>query len=61
MEFDVWTARTQTPELRAQAIRSLQRLAPDSVRSQFAIGEDGGFDIESASFWLTTAPASIAA
>jgi ubiquinone/menaquinone biosynthesis C-methylase UbiE len=54
MEFDVWTARTRTPEARAQAIRSLQTVAPDIVRSHFAIGEDGGFDIESATF--TVAP-----
>ena len=50
MEFDVWTARTRTPELRAQAIRSLQSVAPDLVRSHFAIGADGGFDIQSATF-----------
>ena len=50
MEFDVWTARTATPAIRADAVRSLQTLAPDLVKSHFAIDEAGSFDIQSATF-----------
>lgn len=59
MAFDVWTSRTRTPEVRVQAIRSLQSLAPDIVQSHFAIGQDGSFNIESASFSLSPAQPSI--
>ncbi|CAH2601992.1 SAM-dependent methyltransferase YafE (UbiE paralog) [Rhodovastum atsumiense] len=48
MEFPVWVARTRTPPLHAQAIRSLQDGAPVAVRAHFAIGADGSFDIEAA-------------
>lgn len=48
MEFAVWTARTRTPELHARAIRALQDGAPAAVRTHFAIGEDGSFDLEAA-------------
>jgi SAM-dependent methyltransferase len=48
MEFAVWTARTRTPALHAEAIRSLQRSAPAAVREHFSVGEDGSFDIETA-------------
>lgn len=53
MDFCVWTARTKTPPEMATAIRSLQRGAPEGVKAYFAIGEDGGFDLDSASFVLT--------
>ncbi|WP_042702326.1 class I SAM-dependent methyltransferase [Azospirillum sp. B506] len=43
MEFPVWTARTNTPDLHAQAIRSLQRSAAEEVRIHFDITEDGSF------------------
>lgn len=43
MEFAVWTARTRTPDLHAQAIRSLQRIASAEVRGHFDITEDGSF------------------
>lgn len=48
MEFPVWTARTRTPPLLVEAIRTLQRGAPEVVQRQFAIGDDGSFDIEGA-------------
>ncbi len=43
MEFPVWTARTRTPDLHAQAIRSLQRSAAAEVRNHFDITDDGSF------------------
>lgn len=43
MEFPVWTARTRTPDLHAQAIRSLQRSAAAEVRAHFDITDDGSF------------------
>ena len=52
MDFPVWVARTKTPVEMATAIRRLQHGAPDGVKQQFAISEDGGFDIESAFFKL---------
>jgi SAM-dependent methyltransferase len=48
MEFPVWIARTRTPSIHADAIRSLQTGAPAIVREHFAIADDGSFDIESA-------------
>ena len=48
MEFVSWIARTRTPPHHAEAIRSLQRGAPAPVRSHFAIGADGSFDLEAA-------------
>ena len=50
MDFPVWTARTRTPSLHVDAIRSLQETAPPAVRDHFAIGPDGSFDIDAASF-----------
>ncbi len=52
MEFASWIARTQTPPEFAAAIRQLQRAAPEEVRAHFATGDDGSFDIESATFVL---------
>lgn len=47
MEFPAWTARTRTPTTHAEAIRSLQAVAPAIVREHFAVGPDGSFDLES--------------
>ncbi|UPG72954.1 methyltransferase domain-containing protein [Roseomonas gilardii subsp. gilardii] len=52
MEFPVWAARTRTPPEMTTAIRALQDGAPAQVRAHFAIGPDGSFDIEVASFSL---------
>ena len=52
MEFPVWTARTSTPAAHEAAIRSLQDGAPAIVRQHFAIGRDGSFDLDSATFLL---------
>jgi hypothetical protein len=43
IEFDSWIARTRTPALHAEAIRSFQRGAPEEVRGRFAIEPDGTF------------------
>ncbi|PWC32391.1 class I SAM-dependent methyltransferase [Azospirillum sp. TSO35-2] len=43
MEFAVWTARTRTPDLHAEAIRSIQRTASAEVRRYFDITDDGSF------------------
>jgi 2-polyprenyl-3-methyl-5-hydroxy-6-metoxy-1,4-benzoquinol methylase len=50
MEFPVWTARTRTSPQRAAAIRDVQGEAPDIVKAHFAIGPDGSFDLEVATF-----------
>jgi len=52
MDFPVWTARTKTPPGLVTAIRHLQQNAPEDVKTYFAIGEDGGFDIDSATLVL---------
>ena len=46
LEFTVWTERTKTPELYANAILSLQAQASSAVRDHFAISEDGGFSLD---------------
>jgi SAM-dependent methyltransferase len=46
LEFDVWTARTQTPAPYATAIRLLQAQASAPVRDHFAISDDGGFELD---------------
>ncbi len=46
MDFPVWIARTRTPSIHADAIRSLQAGAPPSVREHFAVAPDGSFDID---------------
>jgi SAM-dependent methyltransferase len=46
LEFAVWTERTRTPELYADAIRGLQTKASDPVRNHFAISDDGGFSLD---------------
>ena len=55
MEFAVWTARTRTPPDLANAIRALQGTAPPRVHTHFAIGSDGSFDIQAATFVLAAA------
>lgn len=55
MEFPVWTARTRTPPSHQAAIRSLQDGAPAIVRERFAIGADGSFDLETATFVVRAA------
>ena len=55
MEFPVWVARTRTPDLYAEAIRSLLAAAPANVRDCFAVGPDGSFDLETATFTLRAA------
>lgn len=55
MDFPVWIARTRTPRLHAEAIRSLQASAPETVRAHFAITPDGSFDIEVATMVVEAA------
>ena len=50
MEFAVWTARTRTPAVHAETIRSLQITAPAVVRDHFRIDAEGSFDLEAATF-----------
>ncbi len=50
MEFPVWIARTRTPATHADVIRAVQEAAPPSVRAHFAIGPDGSFDLDTATF-----------
>lgn len=52
MDFPTWIARARTPPTEASGIRALQQSAPASVKQHFGISDDGGFDIESASFRL---------
>ncbi len=46
MEFSTWIARTRTPPHHAEAIRSLQNVASDTVQNHFAIEPDGSFTID---------------
>jgi ubiquinone/menaquinone biosynthesis C-methylase UbiE len=46
MDFTVWTERTKTPKLYADAIFGLQAQASALVHNHFAIGEDGSFDLD---------------
>lgn len=46
MEFDVWVARTRTPEVMVAALRALQAGASEPVRAHFGIGPDGSFDLD---------------
>lgn len=57
MDFPVWTARTRTSPLHAEAIRSLQAAAPPAVSQYFAIGPDGSFDLEAVTFVVKPGPA----
>ncbi len=47
MEFASWTARMQTPQLRCDAIRSLQASASAEVAQHFEHEPDGSFTIDS--------------
>ena len=57
MEFATWIARTDASPLRADAVRAVQDAAPPHVRAHFAIGEDGGFDLDVATFVARPGPA----
>jgi SAM-dependent methyltransferase len=46
IDFDSWIARTRTPALHADAIRSFLGGAPDDVRGRFAIEPDGSFMLD---------------
>jgi len=46
MEFSTWIARTRTPPHHAEAIRSLQKMASETVQNHFAIEPDGSFTID---------------
>ncbi len=48
MQFPVWIARTRTSAEHANVIRSLQSDSTEVVRSHFAIGPDGSFDLDTA-------------
>jgi ubiquinone/menaquinone biosynthesis C-methylase UbiE len=50
MEFSSWIARMATPELHAQAIRSLQNRMAGELRASFAIEEDGSFMLDTMTF-----------
>ncbi len=56
MDFPVWIARTRAPAEHAAAIRSLQQGAPQIVKDHFAIGADGGFDLEAVTFFVRNEP-----
>jgi ubiquinone/menaquinone biosynthesis C-methylase UbiE len=46
MDFAVWTARMRTPAVNQAAIRALQEVASDEVRTHFAIEDDGSFMLD---------------
>lgn len=46
LRFADWVARTRTPETRVAAIRALQAIAPDEVRTHFALAEDGSLTLD---------------
>lgn len=46
LDFAAWIARMNTPELHAQAIRSLQSRVAEEVRAHFAIEPNGSFTID---------------
>ena len=50
MEFDVWVARTQTPEPYRAALRLLQAGASEAVKRHFRVGPDGSFDLDTLTF-----------
>lgn len=50
MDFDSWTARMNTPQLRAQAIRSVFDEAAAETRDHFRVEPDGSFAIDVA--WM---------
>jgi len=46
MDFPVWISRMATPQPLADAIRTLQQLAPAEVRTHFAIEPEGSFMLD---------------
>jgi SAM-dependent methyltransferase len=46
LDFASWIARMRTPELHAQAIRSLQARMPEEVSRHFAVEPDGSFMLD---------------
>ncbi|MHB1203157.1 MAG: class I SAM-dependent methyltransferase [Acidithiobacillus sp.] len=54
MSFASWIARMRTPELRAQAIRSIFAGAAAEVKAYFAVREDDSFQLDVA--WITARP-----
>ncbi len=46
LDFATWTRRMNTPALQAEAIRALQKAAPDETKAHFAIEADGSFLID---------------
>jgi len=46
MDFEIWTGRMCTPELRRNAIRALQQAAPAEVQAHFSIENDGSFMLD---------------
>jgi SAM-dependent methyltransferase len=55
LDFASWIGRTATPPALADAIRHLQDGASETVRQAFAIGPDGSFDLDSATFEVSPA------
>jgi hypothetical protein len=49
MDFPVWIARMRTPEVRANAIRSLQDEMSADVVKHFAIEADGSWMLDTMS------------
>lgn len=45
-DFDAWAARTRASAESMVAIRQLQGIAPEAVRTHFAIATDGGFVLD---------------
>jgi SAM-dependent methyltransferase len=46
IEFGAWIARTRTPSLHADAIRSFQDGAPEEVRRRLGVEPDGTFQLD---------------
>ncbi|SHO60558.1 Methyltransferase domain-containing protein [Pseudoxanthobacter soli DSM 19599] len=46
LEFAPWIARIRTPAVHAEAIRSLQDMAPDEARHHFEFEDDGSFTLD---------------
>lgn len=46
IEFGAWIARTRTPRLHADAIRSFQDAAPQEVRARLGFEQDGSFTLD---------------
>ncbi len=56
MEFEIWTARTRTPEPYVAALRGLQAQASEAVKGHFAVGVDGSFDLDSMTVEVVPVP-----